>query len=116
MYSNLAVVDGTTNHLLVPAGARLSDAHARLVEITEAEGLDLDFYIDSDWRLPEVMLIDHLADRPGAVVLGRVGGDEVRFTGGERHARPLWQRKLQVFRAVDGSGPVGCQPSFGPAR
>lgn len=116
MYSNLAIVDGDSNHLLVPGGLALSDAHERLVEITEARGVDLDFYIGTDWRLPEVMLTDHLADRPEAVVFGRVNGEEVRYEGGAVEARPLWQRKLQVFRAVDGEGAVACQPSFGPAR
>jgi hypothetical protein len=116
MYSNLAVVDGESNHLLVPGGVALTDAHERLVEITAAEGINLDFYIDTDWRVPEVMLTDHLADRPGTVVNGLVAGDQVRYEGGAGGARPLWQRKFQVFRAVDGEGPVGCQPAFGPLR
>lgn len=116
MYSNLAVVDGESNHLLVRRGLPLTDAHERLVEIIEADGVDLGFYIGSDWRLPEVMLEDHLAERPGAVVVGLVDGEEVRYDGGQGGARPTWRQKLQVFRAVDGEGPVGCQPSFGPAR
>lgn len=116
MYSNLAVVDGESNHLLVRRGLPLTDAHERLVEIIEADGVDLGFYIGSDWRLPEVMLEDHLAERPGAVVVGLVDGEEVRYDGGQGGARPTWRQKFQVFRAVDGEGPVGCQPSFGPAR
>jgi len=116
MYSNLAVVDGDSNHLVVRRGVPLTDAHERLVEITGARGVDLGFYIGSDWVLPEVMLLDHLADRPGAVVVGRVDGEEVRYEGGQGGARPTWRQKLQVFRAVDGRGPVGCQASFGPAR
>jgi len=116
MYSNLSVVDGTSNHLLVRSGVPLTDAHERLVEVVEADGVDLGFYDDSPWRLPEVMLLDHLADRPGATVVGTVDGEEVRYVGGRGGGRPTWQRKLQVFRAVDVDGPVSCQPSFGPAR
>ena len=116
MYSNLAVVDGQSNHLLVRSGLPLTDAHDRLVEVIEAEGVDMDFYIGTDWRLPERMLEDHLADHPGAVVDGRLNGRMQRFTSEGSDARPVWQRKLQVFRAVDGAGPVSCQAFFGPAR
>jgi hypothetical protein len=116
MYSNLAVVDGESNHLLIGSGLPLTDAHERLVEVVAADRVGLDFYIGSDWRVPELMLVDHLADRPGAVVVGVVDGETVRYEGGEAAARPMWQRKTQVFRAVDGQGPVSCQPSFGPAR
>ncbi len=116
MYANLAIVDGESNHLLIRSGLPVTDAHERLVEVAAADGVGMGFYIDSDWRLPEVMLLDHLADRPGAVVEGVVDGEAVRYEGGEAGARPTWQRKMQVFRAVDGDGPVSCQPSFGPAR
>lgn len=116
MYSNLAVVDGDSNHLVVRRGLPLTDAHERLVEVIDAEGVDLGFYIGSDWRLAEVMLEDHLADRPGAIVTGVVDGERIRYDGGGGGARPAWRQKLQVFRAVDGDPPVGCQPSFGPAR
>lgn len=116
MYSNLAVVDGDSNHLLVRRGLPLTDAYERLVEVVEADGVDLSFYVGPAWRLPEVMLEDHLADRPAAVVTGRVDGRAVRYEGGRGGARPTWQQKFQVFRAVDADGPVSCQPSFGPAR
>lgn len=116
MYSNLAVVDGESNHLVIRRGVPLTDAHERLVEVVDADGVDLSFYVASPWGLPEVMLVDHLADRPGAVVTGIVDGEQVRYVGGDGGARPAWQRKLQVFRAVDLEPPVSCQPSFGPAR
>lgn len=116
MYSNLAVVDGDSNHLLVRSGLPLTDAHDRLVEIVTADGVDMGFYIGTDWRLPERMLEDHLAATPGAVVHGRLDGRVQRFTSEGSEARPAWQRKLQVFRAVDGVGPVSCQAFFGLAR
>lgn len=116
MYSNLAVVDGESNHLLVRAGLPLTDAHARLVEVIESSDGALDSYVGTDWRLPELMLLDHLADKAGVTVDGIVDGEAVRYEGGAAAGRPRWRQKLQVFRAVDGAGPVSCQPSFGPAR
>lgn len=115
MYSNLAVVDRESNHLLVRRSLPLTEEHERLVQITAAEGVDLHFYIGSQWRLPEVALVDHLADRPGAVVTGVLDGREVRYEGGQG-GRSVWQRKLQAFRSVDVDGPVSCQALFGPAR
>ena len=38
------------------------------------------------------------------------------YRGGQHDARPTWEQKFQVFRAVDDAGPTSCQPSFGPAR
>lgn len=115
MYSNLAVVDGESNHLLVRSGVPLTDAHERIVRVESASGVDLGFYERSDWQLPEVTLLDHLAGHPGATVEGTVDGERVRYEGGG-DARPAWREKLQVFRAVDLDGAVGCQVSFGPAR
>jgi hypothetical protein len=116
MYSNLAVIEGDSNHLLIRAGLPLTDAHSRLVRVESAEGVDLSFYTGSDWELPEVTLLDHLAGRPDAVVEGTVGGERVRYEGSAVDGRPEWRQKLQVFRAVDHSGSVECQASFGPAR
>ena len=116
MYSNLAVADGESNHFLVRRGLPLTDGHERLVRVEETTDQSLGFYRDSDWLLPERQLLDHLADRPGDVVEGSIDGEPVRYVGGETGARPTWQQKFQVFRAVDSKGAVGCQPSFGPAR
>lgn len=116
MYSNLAIVDGDSNHFIVRGGPALTDGHARLVEVIESDGAGLDFYIRGEWLLPEQQLVDHLADRPGAHAVGIVNGETVRYESDPSAARPDWQQKFQVFRAVDAEGPVGCQPSFGPAR
>ena len=116
MYSNLAVIDGESNHYLIRNGLPLTDGHERLVQIVEADGVGLEFYLDSEWVLPEQMLLDHLADRPDARVEAVVDGRPVTYVGGESDGRPEWLQKFQVFRAVDASGAVDCQPSFGPAR
>ena len=110
MYSNLAVVDGESNHLLVRRGIPLTDVNKRLVKIESSTDPSLGFYIDSPWLLPERQLLDHIAERDGIVVEGSIGGRPVRYVGGEAEARPTWQRKFQVFRAVDAVGPTECQP------
>lgn len=116
MYSNLAVVDGASNHLLVRSGPALTDDHSRLVEVVESNVPGLGFYIRGDWLLPEQQLIDHLAALPGSHAVGVVNGETIRYESDEGAARSVWRQKFQVFRAVDSEGPVNCQPSFGPAR
>lgn len=116
MYANLSMVDGESNHLLIRRSLPLSAVHERLVDIESSDDPSLDFYIDGDWLLPERMLLDHLAGRPGVVVDGTIAGKAVTYVGGEVPARPLWQRKFQVWRAVPEPDAVACQPSFGPAR
>lgn len=116
MYSNLAVVDGESNHFVIRGGPSLTDEQSRLVEVVESDDPSLGFYIRGDWLLPEQQLVDHLADRPGSHALGLVNGETVRYGSDAGAARPVWRQKFQVFRAVDAEGPVNCQPSFGPAR
>lgn len=116
MYSNLAVVDGESNHLVVPSGLALTGGHERLVRVTDTTEPSLLFYDGDPWLIPEVQLRDFLADRPETVVEGRIGEEMVRYVGAEQSARSEWRQKFQVFRAVDGERPTGCQPSFGPAR
>lgn len=116
MYSNLQVVDGASNHLLVRRGLPITDGHERLVTIVSSSEPGLGFYAAGDWLVPEVQLLDYIADRPDATVEARVDGAAVSYEGGGGGARPAWRQKFQVFRAVDAGGAVSCQPSFGPAR
>jgi hypothetical protein len=115
MYSNLAVVDGSSNHLVVRSGLPLTGGHERLVEIVDPGATDLAFYAGGPWLVPEPMLLDYLAEQDGTVVIGRVDGRTEEYRGGEGPVRPEWRQKFQVFRAVDPEAPVRCQPSFGPA-
>ncbi len=114
MYGNLSVVDGASNHLVVRRGLPLTDAHDRLVAIEHTTDPRLEGYVDR-WLLPEVQLEDFIAGR-AVVVRGTVDGEPVTYDGRDVDARPTWQRKLLVFRAVDADGAVDCQPSFLPAR
>lgn len=116
MYSNLRIVDGESNHLLARRGLPVTRAQERLVQVVSATGVDLSFYIGSDWFLPEPTLLDAIADRSGAEVSGWVDGQPAMYRGGIEPARPIWRQKLQVFRSVDGRGPSSCQVVFGPAR
>lgn len=115
MYANLAVVDGESNHLVIRSGLPLTDVHERLVRVVESTDEQLLYYDGDPWLLPEIQLLDHLADRPGVVVEGEIDGETVRYEGGGE-GRPAWRQKFQLFRAVDSDGPTSCQPSFGPAR
>lgn len=115
MYSNLAVVDGESNHYLIRSGLPLTDGHDRLVEIQSTSDPRLEFY-EGGWLLPEHQLLDYLADADGVVVRGTVEGEPAIYRGGEQPARSTLRQKFQLFRAVDADGPTNCQPSFGPAR
>lgn len=115
MYANLSVVDGDSNHYVVRAGLPLTDGHGRLVRIIETDDAGLTFYARG-WLLPERQLLDYLADRDGVSATGIVDGQRLTYQGGDGGARPTWQQKFQVFRAVDPVGPTACQPAFGPAR
>ena len=73
MYSNLAVVDGDSNHLVVRSGLPLSDGHHRLVAIVETND-------------PGAGVLPHRLAPPRAPA-ARLPG-RPRRCGGGRHRRP----------------------------
>ncbi|MEM7274326.1 MAG: hypothetical protein AAF547_14680 [Actinomycetota bacterium] len=125
MYSNLAIVDGTSNHLLVPALRDVPDTSS-VVKILDADGDPaLDHYRERDLRLPAANLHRHLRNNPDLEpVIDRGSGPE--RVGVQPSAdgglRSLWEtigHKLAFRRAVDGAaadgdGPARCQRSWGP--
>ena len=118
MYSNLAVVDGTTNHLLVPA-LRSTPEAPTFVRILDADGdANLDHYHRNDLLLPAATLERHLAANPGlAPVVQRGDGPETVAAASTADGSGLLGtvvHKLGFRRAVDGAGTHRCGRAWGP--
>jgi hypothetical protein len=121
MYANLRTVDGETNHYIVRRTLPLTDAQDELVEVLDTDDPALRVYIARDYLLTWQQLRSYLADHPDTRIRYRRGDATVAL----EHASddpdlvrplPLWQEKLQLFRAVDDQDPERCVPAFGPAR
>ena len=121
MYSNLRTVDGDTNHYVVPKTVPLTDIQADLVVILDTDDPALRRYRDDDLSLTWLQLRAYLSEHPDVAIRYRRG----LVTTSLLHASddpelvepiPLWQEKLQLFRAVSEREPERCQPTFGAAR
>ena len=121
MYANLRTVDGETNHYVVPRTLPLTDAQAELVEILDTDDPGLRVYIAGDYLLTWQQLRSYLSDHPDTRIRYRRGDATVALEHASDDPElvrplPLWQEKLQLFRAVDNQDPERCVPTFGPAR
>jgi hypothetical protein len=117
MYSNLAVVNGESNHLIIRSGFPIGDGHADLVEILSTDDPGLSLYVDSGWLLPERNFRDYLAEHPDARVEYRQGSAVRTGIGAElAENRPVVLEKLALLRAVDVNSPVRCERVWLPAR
>lgn len=139
MYSNLAVHDGTTNHLLVGAirsqpadvswpgaasgaAANLSGSMVRIVEADR--GSALGYYVENDLLVPQENLDRYLVARPaenvvldydGVALPARQVGIGVGRTSGWLESLSSHLRyKLGYRRAVDGSARGRCLRAWGP--
>jgi hypothetical protein len=120
MYSNLRTVDGETNHYVVPATLPLTDVQDELVEILGSDDPALLVYRDNDLSLTWLALRSYLSKHPDTRLQYRRGTATVGLVHASDDPElvkplPLWQEKLQLFRAVDEQDPERCRPSFGPA-
>lgn len=117
MYSNLAVIDGDSNHLIFRRGLPLSGGHRDPVEILATDDPGLSSYIDSGYLLPRRNFFDYLADHPDVEVDYRQG-DQIRSaTGADIGVRqPLLLEKFAFLRAIDSEDPVRCKQVWRPAR
>jgi Vitamin K-dependent gamma-carboxylase len=120
MYANLRTVDGDTNHYVVPRTLPLTDAQEELVEILDSDDPALLAYRDRDLSLPWLQLRAYLSDHPDTRIRYRRGGATVALAHASDDPElvrplPLWQEKLQLFRAVDEQSPERCRPTFGAA-
>jgi hypothetical protein len=121
MYANLRTADGETNHLIVPRTLPLTDVQDEMVEIVSSDDAGLQYYADHGYSLSWLQLRGYLADHPETRLTYRRGSLTVARQRASDdpelvRARPLWQEKLLLFRAVDQHEPERCQPTFGPAR
>ncbi|MFL6204135.1 MAG: hypothetical protein ACJ739_02175 [Acidimicrobiales bacterium] len=121
MYANLRTVDGETNHYLVPRTFPLTDVQADLVEILDSDDPVLVAYGQADRVLPWMTLRSYLSDHPRTRLSYHRGNATVSVAHAYEDPElvrplPLWQEKLQLFRAVDDAPPEDCQPTFGAAR
>ncbi|MDP1806605.1 MAG: hypothetical protein Q8K72_15620, partial [Acidimicrobiales bacterium] len=121
MYSNLRTVGGESNHLLLGRSFPVLGEQDELVEIIRSSSADLESYAEAGYGLPYLQLRAYLADHPDESITYERGGERITLRRASDRPElvepvPVWQRKFQVFRAVDLTSPERCVPVFGPAR
>ena len=117
MYSNLAVVDGTSNHLIVRTALPGGSGHEGLVEVLSSDDPGLIRYVDSGWLLPDRTFRQYLAGSPEIGIEFHQDGTTYAGMGsdfGEGSSSLI--EKLFVLRAVDSTAPARCQTVWLPAR
>lgn len=120
MYSNLRMVDGASNHLLVRSSLPLAGRHTGLVTVLSTDDPGLDRYRQEGYLLPWDSVRAHLAEHPEVAVSYQRGGRTVVMERASDDpalvdAPPLLVRKLLGMRAVDGGERSRCQSAFLPA-
>jgi len=114
-YSNLATVDGDTNHLLLPRTVPVTDEQADLVHILDTNDPVLSVYRTKHLAMTWDELRDRLSDRPDASITYRRGPRLVALEHASDNPelvapRSLWREKLVPFRPVDLADPAPCEP------
>ncbi len=124
MYSNLRVIDGSSNHVLIGA-LGVGDAPS-VVELVETEdGSSLSYYVDNDLLLPVENLDRYLLTHRGERVLVRHRGEVIDAAqlglGTEAPSGSVWQwigsefrHKFGFRRAVPRSPSGTCLRAWGP--
>ena len=121
MYSNLATVDGESNHFLVTRTLPVLDAQADLVRIVSTDDPGLRLYVEQRFDIPFLQLRAYLSERPATAITYERGGQRHQLARAADEPAlvepvPQWQQKLESFRAVDQTDPNRCQPGFLPAH
>ena len=118
MYSNLRIVDGDSNHFVVPA---LPVGLHRPMAALEDPGPDseLAFYHSAGMIVPMENLTRYATDHRDEVVVGRVGEGQsvlVEPAAGGVMGRLVdgLETKLAFRRALDADEPAACLRSWGP--
>jgi len=120
MYSNLRIVEGRTNHLIVPFSIPIGNRHFGLVRILSSNDPALALYATAGYDLPWDSFRIYLWKHPGATVRFRRLGEEFQIQSGldSAPAPPapvvLWD-KLLPLRAIDQQALPRCQDVFFPA-
>jgi hypothetical protein len=120
MYSNLRMVYGKSNHLIVRASLPLAGRQADLVKVVSSNDPGLAQYSIYNYLLPWDSFRTYLAEHSGlAVTYDRRGERYVvkrAFDDRELITSPPWLvRKLLAMRAVDGNDHTRCQDGLLPA-
>jgi hypothetical protein len=120
MYSNLAMVDGKSNHLLVRSSLPLGNRQANLVRVIASNDPGLESYATYNYLLPWDSFRAYLAKHPDAGVIYQRGGRGYVIYRATDHpelvaAPPVLVQKLLPLRAVDGNDKSRCQDTFLPA-
>jgi hypothetical protein len=120
MYSNLRMVDGRSNHLIVRASLPLAGRQADLVKVVSSNDPGLAQYSTYNYLLPWDSFRTYLAKHPGAAVTYERSGKRhvVKRASDDRElitSPPMLVRKLLAMRAVDNNDHTRCQDGFLPA-
>jgi hypothetical protein len=120
MYSNLRMVDGKSNHLIVKASLPLAGRQADLVKVVSSNDPGLAQYSMYNYLVPWDSFRTYLAEHPAAAVTYDRSGKRhvVRRASDDREliTPPPWLvRKLLAMRAVDGNDHTRCQDGLLPA-
>lgn len=120
MYSNLRMVDGKSNHLIVRSSLPLANRQADLVKVVYSSDPGLVLYAAHNYLLPWDSFRAYLATHPDVAVVYERGDkgyviDRVSDYPELVTSPPLLTRKLLALRAVDGSDKPRCQDVFLPA-
>jgi hypothetical protein len=120
MYSNLRMVDGKSNHVLVRSSLPLWGRQADLVNVVASSDPGLSSYAAHNYLLPWDSFRAYLAKhRDEAVIYEREGKrylvDRASDDPELVTAPPLLAQKLLALRSVDGSDKARCQDVLLPA-
>lgn len=120
MYSNLRMVDGTSNHLLVRSSLPLAGRHTDLVTVVSSDDPDLARYAEQGYLLPWDSFRSYLAEHPAVAVTFERGGQRVVMQRASDDPAlvtppPVVTQKLLALRAVDAPDRSRCQTTFLPA-
>ena len=120
MYSNLQMVNGRTNHLIVRSSLPLTGRQTNLVKIIRSSDAGLNLYAADDYLLPWDSFRTYLAKHPNVAVIYERGNIDYMVYRAADYPElvtppPLLTQKLLAMRAVDAHNPPRCQEVFLPA-
>jgi hypothetical protein len=119
MYSNLQVVNGSSNHVLVRVGVPLRASHEDMVEVVSADGAELKPYVGSGYLVAWPSFREYTSRHLDEAVTYRRGGQviqvsRIRDDPTLASPTPAWWRWVPI-RSVRADGVASCQPAFLPA-
>ncbi len=117
MYSNLVLVDGASNHLVVRRSLPVREGHQDLVTVLASSDPGLAAYVDQEYLLPWPTLRVHARQVPDASLTYERAGATVVVDriGDSALADPVpWWWPWMPLRSVHATTPATCQDSYLP--